>query len=124
VNLGEARLLRLYVNSDDRAAHSPLYAAVVRKARELGMAGASVFPAELGFGHHRQLHDSMSEYTSGEAPLVIEVIDTKEQIDRLLQELAVMVGEGLAAWSTVSRVEVARSASLLEVPRGSSGDDH
>jgi PII-like signaling protein len=105
---GQASLLRLYLNADDRFQHKPLYEAVVNRARELGLAGASVFAAEMGFGHHHIVHDTMSEYTFAGAPLLIEVVDTDERIDLLRAELAAMIGEGLVTLSTVSRVEVAR----------------
>jgi PII-like signaling protein len=92
----DARLLRLYVNSDDRFEGRPLFEAVVTKARRMGMAGASAFPVEMSFGSHHRLHDQMSEYLFVSIPVVIEVIDAPERIDSLLTELRMMVGEGLA----------------------------
>jgi uncharacterized protein len=102
---GAASLLRLYLNADDRAHGKPLYEAVVLKAREMGLAGASVFTAERGYGCHRVVHDAMNEYAFMAAPLVVEVVDTEEQIHGLLAEFQAMVGEGLV---TVSPVQVAR----------------
>jgi PII-like signaling protein len=104
MNPGEASLLRLYMNADDRFERKPLYEAVVFKARELGLAGASVFSAEMGYGCHRVFHDAMSEYRFIGAPLVVEVIDSEERIKALLAEFTAMVGEGLV---TVSPVHVA-----------------
>jgi uncharacterized protein len=108
---GEASLLRLYINADERAQGKPLYEAVVLKAREMGSAGASVFRAEVGYGSHRVVHDAMSEYTFVEAPLVVEVVDTPERIAALLDELKTLVGEGLA---TVSPVRVASQGRPFE----------
>lgn len=108
MNPGEARLLRLYMNADDRSSGKPLYEAVVTKAREMGLAGASVFTAEMGFGAHHVIHDAMSEYSFVAAPVVVEVVDVEERITALLAELKAMVGEGLAAVNTVSPVHVAR----------------
>jgi PII-like signaling protein len=105
---GQASLLRLYLNADDRYHHKPLYEVVVTRARELGMAGASVFAADMGYGHHHRIHDTMSEYSFAGAPLVVEVVDTAERIEVLRAELEVLIGEGLVTLSTVSRVEVAR----------------
>jgi PII-like signaling protein len=102
---GEAVLLRLYMNSGDRFGRKPLYEAVVVKARELGLAGASVFSAEMGYGCHRVIHDAMSEYTFIGAPLVVEIVDSEERIKALLAEFTAMVGEGLV---TANPVHVAR----------------
>jgi PII-like signaling protein len=101
VKSGEASLLRLYMNADDRFQGKPLYEAVVTKAREMGLAGASVFSAEMGYGCHRVVHDTMSEYTFIGAPLVVEVVDSEERIKNLLAEFRAMVGEGLVTVSTV-----------------------
>ena len=106
MNPGEASLLRLYMNASDRFGGKPLYEAVVSKARELGLAGASVFTAEVGYGAHRVVHDAMSEYPFIDSPVVVEVVDVPERIKALLAELKVMVGEGVATVSTMSPVEV------------------
>jgi PII-like signaling protein len=103
---GEASLLRLYMNADDRFRGKPLYEAVVMRAREMGLAGASVFEAEMGYGCHRHVHDAMSEYTFIGAPLVVEIVDSQERIQGLLSELKAMVGEGLVTVSTINSVEV------------------
>src|SRR5689334_19326808 len=94
MNPGEASLLRLYLNNDDRYRHKPVYEAVVTTAREMGLAGASVFTAEIGFGCHRVVHDNLSEYTFVGAPVVVEVVDTADRIGALLAELKAIVGEG------------------------------
>jgi uncharacterized protein len=108
MNPGAARLLRLYMNANDRFGGKPLYEAVVAKARALGLAGASVFTAEIGYGAHRVVHDAANEYSFVAAPIVIEVVDRPEQIAALVSELTLMVGEGLATVSTVSKAHVAR----------------
>ncbi len=108
MNIGEARLLRLYVNADDRFQGRPLFEAVVTKARAMGLAGASVFVAEMGYGCHRVVHDLMSDYAFMEAPLVVEVVESPERIQELLGEFKAMVGEGLVTVSTVSPAQVVR----------------
>ena len=106
MNPGKASILRLYINSDDTTGGKPLCEAVVKKARELGLAGASVFPAEIGYGAHRIVHDSMSEYSFIGSPLVVEVIDGDDLIQQLLAELNSLVSEGFVTVSTVSPVEI------------------
>lgn len=92
----DATLLRLYVNSDDRFGGEPLYQAVVMKARTMGLAGASVFPVEMGYGRRRRIHDRMSEYLFVGIPVVVEIVDAPARIDALLAELRTMVRDGLA----------------------------
>jgi PII-like signaling protein len=114
MNPGMANLLRLYMNNDDRFQGKPLYEAVVAKARAMGLAGASVFTAEMGYGYHRVVHDTMSEYSFIGSPVVIEMVDSAEQIEALLAEFKLMVGEGLVTVSTVSPVHVIRNVPLSE----------
>lgn len=111
---GKAALLRLYMNADNRFGGKPLYEAVVIRAREMGLAGASVFTAEMGFGSHQVIHDSMSEYSFVALPVVVEVVDVPERIESLLAELKVMVREGLATVSTMNTVNVARDVHSPE----------
>lgn len=101
----EARLLRIYVNADERFQGKPLYQAVVEKARALGSAGASVFNVDISYGAHQQLHDVRSEYLFIGIPVIIEIIDGPEEIEHLLGEVKSMVGEGL---SVVTPVRVVR----------------
>jgi PII-like signaling protein len=104
----DATLLRLYVHNDDRALGRPLYETVVEKARAMGLAGATVFPAELGYGSNRTVHDSLSEYTFLGAPVVIEVVDASDRIEALLAELAALIGPGVGILGTLSPVRVVR----------------
>ena len=96
-----ANLLRIYLNVNERWHGAPLYRAVIEKARALKLAGASVFPVELSYGAHRQIHDAESEYTSYDIPVVIEIVDSPEKVEALRGELDVMVGEGLVVWAPV-----------------------
>ena len=111
---GEASLLRLYMNADDHFHGKPLYECGGREGPGDGPGRGSVFPAELGYGLHRVVHDAMSEYSFIGAPLVIEVVDSEERIKDLLTEFKAMVGEGLVTVSTVSPVEVARDVHPSE----------
>ncbi len=87
--------LTAYVNACDHAEGTPLYRLIVEHARRQGLAGASVFEAEESFGAHRVIHDVASEFTSESIALVIEIIETPEQVDRLAEDLAPIVPGGL-----------------------------
>ncbi len=95
----EASLLRIYSKAIEKWHGVPLYRAIVEAARSRQMAGASVFPVELGYGSHRQLHDIASEYASFEIPIVVEIVDASERVAELVTELATMVSEGLVVVS-------------------------
>jgi PII-like signaling protein len=107
----EARLVRVYCNAIEKWHGKPLYRAIVELARHRGLAGASVFPVELGYGAHRQLHDITSEYASFEIPILVEIVDAVERVAGLVGEFESMVGEGLIA---VSPARVIRYAHGTE----------
>jgi PII-like signaling protein len=110
----EASLLRLYLDASDRWHGRPLFEAVVAAARARPMAGASVFPVDLSYGTHRQIHDALSEYRFAHLPVVIEVVDAPDRVDALTADLVPMVAEGLA---TVEPVRVIRYADHGAQPR-------
>ena len=101
----EASLLRVYSKAIEKWHGVPLYRAIVEAARRRHLAGASVFPVELGYGSHRQLHDMASEYASFDIPVVVEIVDAAERVAGLVAELETMVSEGLV---TVSPARVHR----------------
>lgn len=100
---GEGRLLRIFIGESDRWHGKPLYQAIVEHLRAEGIAGATVLRAIEGFGAKSHLHTSRILRLSEDLPLVIEVVDREEQIQRILPGLDEMVGEGLV---TLERVEV------------------
>jgi PII-like signaling protein len=104
MNPGAASLLRLYLNADGRFQGKPLNEAVVARAQSMGLAGASVFTGEIGYGSHRIVHDAMSEYSFVEAPVVVELVDSRVQIEALLSEFQTLLVEGLVTISSVSVV--------------------
>src|SRR5690348_14174876 len=108
---GDAKLLQLYCNANEKWHGVPLYRAVIEVARRLELAGASVFPVELGYGAHRQIHDIASEYSSFDIPITVEIIDAAERIAAVAAELETMVSEGLVV---VSRVHVHRYTHAVE----------
>ncbi len=99
---GEVGLLRIHVAAHERRRGKLLYKLIVQTARNLDLAGASVFPVEMSFGARRQVHDSLSDYTFTELPVVIEIAETHDRIDALLAEL----GDSLD--SSLLTVELAR----------------
>src|SRR5690348_18109426 len=96
-------LLRIFIGENDRWHGAPLYEAIVLKARELHLAGATVLRGPMGFGHSSRLHTSKILRLSEDLPLVIEIVDTEEKIDAFLPVLGPMMGSGLV---TLERVQV------------------
>lgn len=99
----EAVLLRIFVGEDDRIKGRPLYEAIVLKAREAGLAGATVLRGPMSFGKSSTLHTAKVLRLSEDLPIVIEIVDTQEKIDRFLPVLDPMMGSGLV---TIERVQV------------------
>jgi PII-like signaling protein len=93
-----ARLLRIIVGESDRHDGRPLYEAIVLKARELGLAGATVTRAVMGFGASSHLHTAKILRLSLDLPMVIEIVDRPEQLDKLLPFLDSAVHGGLVAF--------------------------
>jgi len=100
---GEGKLLRIFVGESDTWHGRPLYEAIVARVREEGLAGATVIRGIEGFGAHSRIHSSRILRLSQDLPIVIELVDTAENIDRVLPILDEMVSEGLV---TLERVEV------------------
>ncbi len=79
-----ATLLRLFVGERERYGHQPLYEAIVLKAREHGLAGATVLRGIVGYGHSSKLHTAKILRLSEDLPLVVEIVDSEEHIDEFL----------------------------------------
>ncbi len=99
----DGKLLRVFIGENDKYEGQPLYEWIVRKAREHGLAGATVLRGLEGFGAHSRLHAAKILRLSSDLPIVVEIVDTEEKIESFLPLIEVAVGEGLA---TVERVEV------------------
>jgi uncharacterized protein len=99
----DAMLLWIFVSEDDRFEHRPLYEAIVLKARELHLAGATVLRGSVGFGHASRLHTTKILRLAQDLPLVIEIVDTQEKIDTFLPVLDTMMPSGLV---TLEKVQV------------------
>jgi hypothetical protein len=99
----EGYLLRVFIGESDHWHGKPLYEAIVLKARELHLAGATVLRGPMGFGAHSRLHTTKVLRLSEDLPMVIEIVDSKEKIDEFLPFIDAMVGEGLV---TLEKVQV------------------
>jgi len=98
-----AVLLRIYTEEGKRNDHRPLYEDIVLKARELGLAGATVLRGPMGYGQSHVIHTAKILDLSAQLPLVIEIIDTDDKIQMMLKELNDMRDIGLV---TTEKVEV------------------
>jgi PII-like signaling protein len=100
---GEGELLRVFIGESDRWHGQPLSEAIVRRARELGLAGATVLRGLEGFGAHSRIHTSSILRLSQDLPIVVEIVDQRERIEAFLPLLDEMVHEGMI---TVEKVRV------------------
>jgi uncharacterized protein len=92
---GPARRITIFIGESDRYHHKPLYAEIVHRAHQLGMAGASVFRGIEGFGASSRIHTSRLLSLSEDLPLAIVIVDTAEQAEKFLDEVAELVTGGL-----------------------------
>jgi PII-like signaling protein len=99
----EGHLLRIFIGESDRHEHRPLYEWLVRKAREHGLAGATVLRGTEGFGAASRLHTAKILRLSTDLPVVVEIVDTIEKIESFLPIVDDAVTEGLA---TVEKVDI------------------
>ena len=97
------QLLRIFVGENDRHGKRPLYEWIVLRARESGLAGATVLRGMEGYGAHSRLHTAKVLRLSSDLPIVIEIVDTQERIETFLVEIDGAIAEGLA---TVENVEI------------------
>ena len=92
---GEGQLLRIFIGESDRWHGKPLYEAIVFKAREQGLAGATVLRGTMGFGAHSRLHTTKVLRLSEDLPIIVEIVDKPQQIAKVLPLLDEMVTEGM-----------------------------
>jgi PII-like signaling protein len=100
-----ATLLRLFVGEQERYGHQPLYEAIVLKAREHGLAGATVLRGVVGYGHSSKLHTAKILRLSEDLPFVVEIVDTDEHIEEFLPVLDAMMSSGLVTLEKVRVVQ-------------------
>lgn len=100
---GEGKLLRIFIGESDRFEGRPLYQALVERARAEGLAGATVLRGMEGFGASSHLHTSRILRLSEDLPIIVEIVDTAENIDRVMPAFDRMVGDGMM---TLEKAEV------------------
>ncbi len=92
---GEGLLLRIFIGESDRYGGEPLADAIVRKARESGLAGATVLRGTIGFGANSRIHTTRILRLSEDLPVIVELVDMPERIEAILPALDQMVEEGM-----------------------------
>lgn len=101
----EAMLLRIFIGEDDKADGGPLYEAIVVKAREMHLAGATVLRGPMGFGRSSRLHTAKILRLSEDLPVVVEIVDAEARIRSFLEAIEPMMGSSLV---TLEQVQVLR----------------
>jgi PII-like signaling protein len=99
----DAVLLRIFFGEDDKFNNRPLHEAIVLKAREMQLGGATVLRGHIGFGHSSRIHTSKILRLSQDLPVVIEIVDSQSKIDAFLPVLDEMMTSGLV---TIEKVQV------------------
>jgi PII-like signaling protein len=99
----DAVLLRIFFGEADRFQHRPLYEAIVEKAREMHLAGATVLRGPMGFGHSSRLHTAKVLRLSFDLPIVVEIVDAEAKVNEFLPVLDGMMVSGLV---TLEKVQV------------------
>jgi PII-like signaling protein len=104
-----AEILRIHISESDRLQGKPLYEAIVAKCRELKIAGATVFRGLEGYGETAEMH--RAHMVRSDRPIIITVVDTAENIGRLIPVVAEMIDTGLMATSAVQMIRVQKGAA-------------
>jgi uncharacterized protein len=105
IRTSEGTLLRIFIGDSDRHEGQPLHKVIVQRAHDMGLAGATVLHGPLGYGRHSRLHTAKLAELSSDLPVVIELVDSEEAIQRFMQEVDALVQEGLV---TLEKVRIVR----------------
>jgi len=99
-------LLRIFLGESDTWKGRPLYEVIVLEARRLRLAGATVLRGPMGFGARSRLHTAKVLRLSDDLPIVIEIVDSRDKVDELLERIEPMLADGLV---TLERVQIIRN---------------
>jgi PII-like signaling protein len=99
----EGYLLRVFIGESDKVGHRPLYEEIVLKAREAGLAGATVLRGVMGFGKNSILHTAKILRLSEDLPMVVEIVDSLEKVETFVPTLDEMIKDGLV---TIEKIRV------------------
>jgi hypothetical protein len=106
----EGTLLRIFIGDSDRYEGQPLHKVLVQRAHAMGLSGATVLHGPLGFGRHSRMHTAKLAELSSDLPVVIELVDADDAIQRYMKEVDVLVQEGLVTLEAVRIVRYGESA--------------
>jgi uncharacterized protein len=109
--LEEGYLLRIFVGESDKIGHKPLYEVIVLKAREAGLAGATVLRGVMGFGKNSILHTTKILRLSEDLPMIVEIVDSLEKVEAFLPTLDSLIEDGLV---TLEKVKVIHYEGLKD----------
>lgn len=112
----DAMLLRIFVGEDDKAGHLPLYEAIVLKARDMHLAGATILRGAVGFGRSTRLHTTKILRLSQDLPIVIEIVDAEDRVNAFLPELEKLMGKA-SSLITLEKAKVLRYGNV-DAPDG------
>ena len=104
-----AKLLRLHFGESDRHEGKPLYEAIVNRCKELKIAGATVFRGLEGYGESAEIH--RPHMMRKDQPIVVTIVDTPENVERLIPEVERMMDTGIIATSDVEYVRIEKPAT-------------
>src|SRR6266852_7996956 len=112
----DAVLLRIFFGEDDKTGGLPLHEAIVLKAREMHLAGATVLRGHMGFGRSSHIHTTKILRLSQDLPVIVEIVDSREKIDAFLPVLDGMMGSGLVTIEKVQVLQYGKEASKPAAP--------
>lgn len=104
-----AMLLRIFIGEDDKHRGRPLYEAIVLKARELQLAGATILRGPMGYGHSSRLHTAKILRLSEDLPIIVEIVDSEDKINAFLPQLDEMMSSGLVTLEKVQVLQYGKS---------------
>lgn len=110
----DAQLLRIFIGEDHKADGRPLYETITLKAREMHLAGATVFRGAMGYGHSSRLHTTKVLRLSTDLPLVVEIVDSAEKIEGFLPELDNLMTSGLVTIEDLRVLQYGSNDSATE----------
>jgi PII-like signaling protein len=99
----EGYLLRVFIGESDKSGHRPLYEEIVLRAREAGLAGATVLRGVMGFGKNSILHTAKILRLSEDLPMVVEIVDSLEKVEAFVPTLDALIKDGLV---TIEKIRV------------------
>lgn len=112
---GKAKMLRVIMSEDDKWEGEPLYESIIKRFIMMDIAGATVYKAIAGYGPHRRFHKKKTLTSTGEMPVLITVIDTEENVNKVLPILDDMVKEGIVILSDVNVIKYTHRDASLEM---------